>query len=76
MNCALRQPISVYVNIYQKNYFAYGEMTMTIYIYREREMLDFGESEKRIKKVENWINQTLRTVSVVIFRSLFREELL
>ena len=48
-----------------------------IYIYRERErereMVDFGESDKMIKKL---INQTLTTSLVVIFRSLFKEELL
>ena len=38
-------------------------------------MVDFGESDKMIKKVEKWINQTLTTGLEVIFHSLLKEEL-
>ena len=39
-------------------------------------MVNFGKSDKMIKKVEKWINQTLVKGLVVIFRSVFKEELL
>ena len=38
-------------------------------------MEGFGESDKMIKSVENWINQTLTMGLVVIFHSLLIEEL-
>ena len=38
-------------------------------------MVDFRESKKMMKYVETWINQTLPTGLVVIFRSLLTEEL-
>ena len=39
-------------------------------------MVDFVESENMIKISRNWINQTHTTGLVVIFHSLFKEELI
>ena len=46
-----------------------------IYIYIYGETVDFGESDKMIKIEEKWINQTLMTGLMVIFRSWLTEEL-
>ena len=73
-DCKLKPYLETWMSYRTEGYTAYVYIYIYIYIYGE--MVDLVESDKMIELVEKGINQTLTMGLVVIFRSLFTEELL